>query len=257
MTAPSSLSPPLTPSDAGAVLQRLGDLTNTIVLVGGQALAFWVDHYAKRVAPPGPVASKDIDFCGGQSAVATAALRLGGTYKVPEPFSNTPNTGVVEFVDPKGNARWIDFLGDPFGLDFGDVAEWAVEVEVPLADGSETVTFRVMHPVHCLQSRISNVGGLPGYQGEHALTQARASVSCVREYLVDVLDDAGDNAARRVLRLNEHIYRFAWGSLYARKVFKEYGIDAFEAVLLDGRLPSAFLTKRYPDMQRRLAWRRK
>ena len=254
MTAPEGL-PPLTPAEAEAVLRRLGDLTSSIVLVGGQALAFWVDLYAERVAPLPSVNSKDIDFCGSRAAVATAAFRLGGTYKVPEPFDNTPNTGLVEFVDSHGYARWIDFLGDPFGLSYSEVADWAVEVEAP--SGDAPVTFRVMHPVHCLKSRISNVGGLPGYQNAHALTQARAAVSCAREYLRDVLDAATPKAARRVLDLNEHIYRFAWHSDHARTTLTKHGIDAFEAVLVDDRLPSAFRTKRYPDMLRRLTWRRR
>lgn len=234
------------------MLQRLGDLTSTIVLVGGQALAFWVEHYADRFTPPGPINSKDIDFCGNQAAVATAAARLGGTQFVPAPFEPTPNTGIVEFVDPSGHDRRIDFLGDPYGLDAGDVAKWSVEVDVSLSDAS--VTFRVMHPVHCLQSRISNVGGLPGYQTTHALDQARASVSCAREFIRDVLEHEGAKAAGR---LNEHVYRFAWGNLHARNVFRDHRIDAFEAVLVDPRMPPAFMALRYPDMQRRLAQRRR
>lgn len=243
--------PPLTPAEAGAVLQRLGDLTSTIVLVGGQALAFWVERYADRFASPGPINSKDIDFCGSRADVATAAARLDGTYQLPEPFANTPNTGIVTFVDPSGHDRWIDFLDDPYGLNAVDVAKWSIEVEVPLPGA--LVTFRVMHPVHCLESRISNVGGLPGYQTEHALAQARASVACAREYIREVLDQTSAKAARR---LNEHVYRFAWQSLHARSVFRDYEIDPFEAVLVDERLSPDFLTKRYPDMQRRLARRR-
>ncbi|MBL8624415.1 MAG: hypothetical protein JNK64_24115 [Myxococcales bacterium] len=251
MTPPRDL-PPLTPAEAGVVLQRLGDLTSTIVLVGGQALAFWVEHYVDRFDPPGPINSKDIDFCGSQAAVATAAARLGGTYEVPEPFAHTPSTGIVSFVDPSGHDRWIDFLGDPYGLSSVDVAKWSVEVEVPLPGVS--VTFRVMHPVHCMRSRISNVGGLPGYQTAHALDQARASVSCAREFIRDVLEHEGAKAAGR---LNEHVYRFAWGNLHARNVFRDYGIDPFEAVLVDPRMPPAFMALRYPDMQRRLARRRR
>lgn len=254
MTTPPGL-PPLTLDEAGAVLQRLGDLTNTLVLVGGQALAFWAGYYADRFASPAPVNSKDIDFCGSEQAVVAAAERLGGAYRVPDPFAETPSTGVVTFVDPSGRDRWIDFLGAPYGLDSADVAAWAVNVDAPLGDAS--VTFRVMHPVHCMISRISNVGGLPAYRGEHALTQARASVSCAREYIRDILDDAAPKAIRRALNLNEHVYRFAWKNLHARNVHRDHGIDAFEAVLLDARLPLHFHTRRYPDMCRRLARRRR
>lgn len=244
--------PALTTAEAGAVLRRLGDLTSAMVLVGGQALAFWVDYYASRLSLSGPVNSKDIDFCGSAKVVASVAQRLGGTHQLPEPFSNTPNTGLVEFLDPSGHLRRIDFLGHPYGLDYEAVLDWAVDVDVPMS--GDVVSFKVMHPVHCVQSRISNVGGLPGYQTAHALTQARASLSCAHEYLRDLLDA---DAIRVVLDMNEHLYRFAWGDLNARNVAKEHGIDAFTALLVDDRLPRDFLTKRYPDMQRRLAWRRK
>lgn len=251
MTTPRE-PPPLTPAEAGVVLQCLGDLTSAIVLVGGQALAFWVAQYADRFSPPGPINSKDIDFCGSQADVKTAAARLGGTYQVPEPFAHTPNTGIVQFVDSSGHDRRIDFLDAPYGLDYVNVAKRSVEVHVPLREGS--VTFRVMHPIHCLQSRISNIGGLPDYRTAHGLNQARASVSCAREFIRDVLDHEGPRAAGR---LNEDVYRFAWGNLHARNVFRDYGIDAFEAVLVDQRLSPDFLAKRYPDMQRRLERRRK
>lgn len=127
--------PPLTPAEASVVLQQLGDLTSRIVLVGGQALAFWAARYADRFQPPGPVNSKDIDFCGLSDAVSIAAGRLGGTFLVPEPFSNTPNTGLVDFLDPGGHRRRMDFLGDPYGLDYEEVVEWAVGVEVPVPGG--------------------------------------------------------------------------------------------------------------------------
>jgi hypothetical protein len=246
--------PPLTPAEARLVLQQLGDLTQSIVLVGGQAVAFWADRYRDRCVLPGPVNSKDIDFCGLQDSVAIAAARLQGTFQVPEPFSNTPNTGLVVFHDSGGNRRLMDFLGDPFGLDYADVIEWAVDVDVAVA--GEVVTFKVMHPVHSLESRISNVGGLPGYQTRLALDQARAAVLCAREYLRDRLDVGDERAARAVLRLNERIYRFAWQNPHAQKVVREQGIDPFDAILVDDRLPQRFRERRYPDMRRNLERKR-
>ena len=40
--------PALTLEQTLAVLRRLGDLTEKLVLVGGQALAFWAERYAGR-----------------------------------------------------------------------------------------------------------------------------------------------------------------------------------------------------------------
>ena len=61
MTTEAEL-PPLTPAQTREVLRRLGDLTEQLVLIGGQALAFWAERYADRFTISGPVNSKDIDF---------------------------------------------------------------------------------------------------------------------------------------------------------------------------------------------------
>jgi hypothetical protein len=246
--------PPLAPPEARAILRRLGDLTREIVLVGGQALAFWAELYADRLALSSPVNSRDIDFGGHSDVVSIAADRLNGTWTVPEPFSISPNSGLVLFNDGEGYPRRIDFLHQVFGLDLDEIFKMAIEVEVP--DHDETTHFLVMHPVHCLEARISNVGGLPGYKSAHGLTQARTSILCAREYLRDRLE-GGDAAIRPVLRLNERIYRFAWGNHNAKIVFQDFGIDAFDAVLVDDRLPEPFRSRRYLQMQELLRRRRK
>ncbi|HEX8114273.1 MAG TPA: hypothetical protein VF516_41370 [Kofleriaceae bacterium] len=43
----------------------------------------------------------------------------------------------------------------------------------------------------------------------------------------------------------------------ARIVFQEFAIDAFDAVLVDDRLPESFRSRRYPQMQEFLQRRRK
>ena len=82
------------------------------------------------------------------------------------------------------------------------------------------------------------------------------SVLCAREYLRERLEE-GEAAIRPVLRLNERIYRFAWENHNAKVVFQEFAIDAFDAVLVDERLPAPFRLRRYPQMQELLRRRRK
>jgi len=91
------VSQPEPPPEARAILRRLGDLTEKIVLVGGQALAFWAELYADRFELSHPVNSRDIDFGGRSAVVSIAAERLNGTWTVPEPFSVSPNSGLVLF----------------------------------------------------------------------------------------------------------------------------------------------------------------
>ena len=247
--SPVAEVPELSLAEAREILIKLGALADEIVLVGGQALAFWADYFGDRVQLHGAINSKDIDFGGTREAVVQAAVCLGGTYLLPEPFAITPNTGIVEFVASGGQRRRIDFLGDVFGVELGEVFEMALTVEMPGTGAS----FRVMHPVHCLEARISNVGGLPGYRGPHGLAQAHAAIGCAREYLRLRL---AEGAVRTVLDLNERIYRFAYSKLNARTTFIDHGIDTFEAVLVSDDLPEAFVRRRYPQMQANLARRR-
>lgn len=246
--------PPLTPAETREVLRRLGDLTERIVLVGGQALAFWVERYADRLIPPGPVNSQDIDFCGHPEVVSICATRLGGTFKVPEPFDPSPNTGLVQFIDPGGHQRRIDFLASPFGLGFEEVLAMAIGVDVP--DDHGMTSFLVMHPVHCLESRVCNVAGLPGYKTALGLAQLRVSVLCAREYLRDRLGEPDAKAVRAVLDLNERIFRFTFFNLHAATVWRDHGVDTLDAILVEDRLPERFQNQRLPHMRELLARKR-
>lgn len=252
----SAAPPPITPADVTELLRRIGELSQHVVLVGGQALAFWREHYGARISVTDPINSKDIDFGGERDVVAQIGRRLGATWNLAELFGNSASVGVVDFTDLHGQTRRIDFLDYVYGIELPEVFAMAVEVEVPT--DSEPVAFRVMHPVHCLESRISNVGGLPGYDSKLGLDQARVAVQCAKEHLRDRL---ADGAIRAVLDLGERIYRFAWENQHARTVVVKFGIDPFAALIADDdRLPEAFRTKRYPQMvaglkRRRRSWR--
>ena len=256
---PSAERPPdLAYADIKPVLARLGDLTEQIVLVGGQAVSFWVDYYARRdraLARLVPFTSKDIDFCGDVRAVKVCAERLAGRSRVATMDDVTPNTGVVTFVDDAGVKRTIDFIGQPHGLAAREVFRTALPVRVLDEQGQPTsVTFRVMHPVQVLESRVHNTMGLPGYRTKHALEQLRASVTCAREFIRDMIDT---DRVRVALTLNERVFTFCLKDRDGREVDAKHSIDPFEAVVADDdRLPARFRETRYPQMQRELASRR-
>lgn len=245
-------------ADVKPVLERLGDLTEEIVLVGGQAVSFWVDFYAERVpalARLAPLTTNDIDFVGDRRAVRVCAERLDADAQLPGFDDHTPNTGMVKFIDADGDVLNIDFIDQPHGLTSREVYRTAVPVRVLDERGRPTkVTFRVMQPVLVMESRVHNTMGLPGYGSTHSLQQLRVSVTCAREYLRGLLD-AGE--VRAVLKLSERIFTFALSDRHGREVHTKYGVDPFDAVIADDdRLPPRFRETRYPQMQRELASRR-
>lgn len=248
---------PLSYRDVEALLRRLGDSVSNIVLIGGQAVNFWAEQYLDRapeLGAHGPYTSKDIDFCGSRDSLVECARRIGGRALLPVDFDPTPNSGQLVFVDDTGTERVIDFLVQPFGLDAADVLRTSLPVEVLGDTGQPTgARFRVMHPERCLESRVHNVIGLPGYNTLTALAQARAAVVCTREFLRDLLA-AGH--VRPTLDLAERIFYLAHDHPRGRAIYERNAIDPFSAVFPDPRLPPEFNDLRYPQMVARLEARR-
>jgi hypothetical protein len=54
------------------------------------------------------------------------------------------------------------------------------------------------------------------------------------------------------LTLNERIFHRCCDDRCFRDVYDRHGVDPFQAVLLDPRLPQAFQDKRYPQIAGRL-----
>lgn len=238
---------PLSYRQAAEILLRLRGHESEFVLIGGQALNFWAEQYSDR-APSlqafGPYTSKDIDFCGQRDVVMTCASLLGGQSSFPVQPVRTEVIGKILFPMGAGDEMEIDVLRNPYGLPAEEVDRMAIPVTTVDKAGND-VTFRVMHPVHCMESRVANVLGLPEqYNNPHGLQQMRASVVCAAEFLRELLDQG---ERRAVLNLNERIFRFATENDYGIRA-PEFGAHPFEAVLVDPRLDE-FCTKRYPQMR--------
>jgi hypothetical protein len=115
----------------------------------------------------------------------------------------------VVFVDGAGVKRTLDVVTAPFGLVASEVSATALSVEI-LDDASSPtgVSFYVMHPVLCMESRVHNVVGLPdAYDNEHGRSQLRASILIARDFVRDLLDELIDaeDAVRATIKLNERI----------------------------------------------------
>jgi hypothetical protein len=142
--------PPLALAEVERVLRALAPLSSdrSIVLVGGQAVAFWASVLESR-GVPAPAAdlltSKDVDFEGNARAARRAAELLGGVARIPSMDEHTPNTGLVLFNDSEGIDREIDFIGEPLGLRHRDVRDTAVLLTLDSADQND-VPLWLMHP---------------------------------------------------------------------------------------------------------------
>ena len=249
--------PPLRSEEVRRVISVLAPLTRKteIVLVGGQALAFWSARFAEESGEISVVASKDIDFEGSADAARIAATLLDGKLMIPSPVEPSPITGVVTFTDADGFDRTLDFIDAPRGLNAEDVRETAIRVDfkVSVDQGTQT-SFWVMHPERCMESRIYNTIELQR-DDPLGLGQLRVSIPIAQRWAEAILDDGAldpDQGVRAVLSLNERIFGRCCDDRCFRAVYERHGVDPFDAVLLDPRLPEAFQSKRHPQMINRL-----
>ena len=232
------------------------------ILVGGQAVSVWMrmlQPHSDELASLEPLTSKDIDFEGGAQAARRAGDLLSGRVKISTMDDNTPNTGLVMFVDSDGFEREIDFIDAPLGLKHRDVRDTAVQLMLPDENGEPTIPLWVMHPERSMESRVVNAIALNKTQ-PLALRQLRVSVICARLYSTYMLDHYNDlpeeQRARAVLNLNERIFRKCTKDKRFRDVFLDHDIDPFAAVLVDHPLmPERFREQRYPQMQEQVAER--
>lgn len=255
---------PLSLDEVLALLGTLGELGERVVLIGGQAISFWADHYvrlgrAPEISTDAPLTSKDIDFCGPRDVVPLFARRLrGGRARLATLDDATPNVGVIRYLDDAGYERVIDFLGAPFGMTAAGVQRDAVPVALRTREGVATGHHvLVMHPLACLESRVHNVVGLAhAYDTPHGRRQLRAAVVCAREALKDVIATPAAerfDPVRTALDLNERLFHLCHANAHGRVVLQRTGIDPFDAVLVDPRLGEKFFERRLPQMRERLA----
>ncbi|MBI2895965.1 MAG: hypothetical protein HYY06_20575 [Deltaproteobacteria bacterium] len=244
---------PLTFRDVLWLLERLSRIEG-VILVGGQAVDCWCEHYLERSAAlraGGPYASKDVDLLASGPVVERIARELGGEFRVPEPFEPTPSAGVVRYRDPGGVERTLDVLRELFGVAEEEARDTAVEVT--LIGPRDRFGFRVLHPGLCLESRARNLVGLPGYDGDHARLQLRASLICVTEVARDLVRG---RRPRPALRLFERVFRLA-DSRVGDEVVQRAGIEILDAVAPLQGLPEDFRKIRYPRMRARIDSRRR
>ena len=245
--------PPLKIDETERIIARLEQVVRDrrVVLVGGQAVAIWVSKLEGRIADAlvDAVASRDIDLLGNSSDLRQSAELLDARVRVAKWEDRTPLTGVAIFLDSEGRERRLDVMASVYGLNAEDIRQTAIEAELVIGE-DRRVNVWIMHPERCMESRVHN-SVLANKQTDLAWRQLRASILCARAFSQLLLDERGEAAVRDVLKLNERIFRFAQEDRCS-KLASDRGIEAFNAVLDEERLPEKFRTVRLPQMQDRI-----
>jgi hypothetical protein len=158
-----------------------------VVLVDGQALAFWMDRFGIEHALHQPAVSRNIDFLT-DNATNTAPLHrfakaIGGEAKIQPMRAITALIGSA-VAPAEGDLVYnVDLLHSIFGMDRDDVMANAMEVRA--RDGAH---FRVMHPLDVLQSRNVNLHKLRDKQDAFGEQQFRLAIEVARAWFEEQVD---------------------------------------------------------------------
>ncbi|WP_321960049.1 hypothetical protein [Paraburkholderia sp. J7] len=210
----------LTRDQACAIIQFAS--SEESVLIGGQAVVFWAEHFG--IPQPFPVHTRDIGFYGGKEAIVEAASRLQ-SYN-PRVYmaaidDTTPNSGRIA-VDVRGldTPCEIDFMYLVKGLSSTEVLDKAIRLSI---DGIE---IKVLHPLLLVESKLTNVATSPRKRDAASLAEARLSIEVARHFIASTVDL---NDPRATLNMVKRELRFA-NTDEARCCWYHFDLDVVRVV---------------------------
>lgn len=226
------------PTDFYYVLDKSSREPERLVLVGGQALEVW----GTLLNVPAPVAEEkqgnyyhaltiDADWLGRREDAEWLAELLGVERTqlcIPDPGDPTANTAVL-YLERDSRIMLMDFLATVTGLDNDDIKKFAPDVVIT-SDSGQQLNLRVLDPIHCLQSRMSNLRVYPKKREGNGPGQAVWAVALVRAYLLYLVNNgASDKTIRgqchRVAEMAEY------GVKAAEYCFVNYHIDPLQSIV--------------------------
>ena len=229
----------LRPEDAALLIGQTR--SENTVLIGGQAVAFWIRYF--KIHARLPALTVDIDYLGTKAEAkrASARLKLPHTLRIATFDDHTPNSALLS-VTLAGYPEpvLIDYLSSIVGVESKAIEESAVVAEF------EGEPLRVLHPLQLLQAKIWNLYRLEQKRTPEGIEQARLAIEIAAAFI-----EQADMPQRELLNAIEAIGKFAQ-TVPARSAFDNYRLDCLKAVpasvLRKGVLPEAFHKKRWPQI---------
>lgn len=222
----------LAPLDSALLNRFLAELREDMVLVGGQALSFWLLRY--DLLPDGATVTHDGDAIGRLEQAEAIAHALSATLLPSAKSQRTALVAQIRVPTASGRPANIDILHQLYatgGLRACVRFTEQVRRNSVLLEWRPGGFIRVMDPFDLLESRVHNAAGLVKSKGEHVITQAVWAVDVARRALLRLARaDVGElsRPARLGQRL-QWLYRFAH-SQAGRCVLRDHGIEVLDAV---------------------------
>ena len=245
--------------DISKVLESLPDDNDTI-LIGGQALNIWAEYYAQQDASLNtysPFFSHDIDLLGDRDTAAAMHEIWKGEIRVPDMDTHTPMSANLRFNLEDGRSINIDFLEIMIGVDNYHIRKDAQKARN--RDMQRSVL--VLHPAHCLASRIHNSYGIlnrrAGQPDSRSAERTRLAVKVLNLALSDLFRTQNKEAHREAYRFIEYTASLAVEDPSKRAYYLD-NIDVLGAIPTDPNLgmTEVFLNERYPRIRSYVARKR-
>lgn len=200
-----------------------------MVLVGGQALAFWMDRCG--ISAGAAMITNDGDALGKIAKAHDMAIELKAKLFKPSAGARTSLVAQIRIPSSGGKFANIDVLhmlytvsGLRKSSDFtAAVIENSIEFE-----WRPGKFIRVMDPLDLLDSRLQNAAGLWDEKGPHVLTQAQWAIEVVKVVLSKLAADK-DYAKGRLGRKIQAVFTLS-ESQAGRKLLADHDMDVLDAI---------------------------
>jgi hypothetical protein len=218
---------PFTFDDFVFVGKQVAKDPSRLILVGGQAIETW--GVVLDVPPPTgdhqPL-TEDTDWLGGKRDAQWLCALLGAANTELQ-LAGDEHGGVSSALAflrrPDGRVVLMDFLRCIAGVSNSDLQKLAVSIKV------RDITLNVLHPLHCLDSRLANLALIPSKRTGNGKLQAVWAIDIARAYLTRVVADGPKRQAIRAA------HRIAESAEYkhGRYCFLNFELDPLAAVSSD------------------------
>lgn len=233
------------PLDEQTLQAFLSAMSTQMVLVGGQALAFWMNRYGIRPPDVGFI-SNDGDALGSVRTAKYLAQELQAALLVPDPSRLTSLVAQLRIpVAGTGKVRNIDVLHLLYttsGLKKSNEFTRRVQANAVTVQLSKDTTIRIMHPLDVFESRVHNAVGLLSDKGPHVVTQAEWGIQVGR---AAVLKMATDLEGQRCGAAVQRVFRL-WKSSVGQRLWHDHQLCVLDAI------DEAALLAMRPELRRQL-----
>lgn len=207
----------LRPEDAAFLISQTR--SDKAVLIGGQAVAFWIQYFG--IEPRLAALTEDIDYLGTKAEAkrVAARLRLPHKLKLATLDDHTPNSALIS-IEMEGYDRpvLIDYLASVIGIESKHAQDSAVVVEC------EGQPLRVLHPLQLLQTKIWNLYRLESKRTAEGIEQARLAMEIAAAYM-----GQAEMPQKDLLEAIAAVGRFA-ATTPAQFAADRYGLNCLNAI---------------------------